>query len=471
MGAITSSQLVAWSGGKWFREVVPAATGQFHMDTRDLRGGDVFVALKTGKRDGHDFLRQAMNAGAAAAIVERPDMSVPLAQLLVDDTLDALHKIASGARKQFTGTLIGITGSCGKTSTKELLAHLMGEGVMATEGNLNNYIGMPLTLTRLDPAAYKSAVVEVGISQKGEMAPLAEILNPDRVIVTCVAPAHLEGLGSIEGVAAQKAQLPAKVGRDGCVFFPSDCLRYTPFCELRARSFVTAAMNLDTPAMPASNFNLVRYQTFHSTASEHMEMLIFMPGTERFARFQLPHLSAGMQSNAALALAAALEMGIPEDVLRMRVLEWKPARMRGEVRRAGNVDFYVDCYNANPASMLDAVDNFRCKFPTARRLFLLGCMNELGERSTSLHEELGANIGRSANETFCIVGPEGESVRTGLIKAGVDAENVVAAKDRDVALAILKEFEKGAGAVFVKGSRAYKMEEFLPATISRKDSH
>jgi len=468
MVAFGTEQLEKWTRGRWFRGPVPARLGDIAFDSRSLSSGGIFIALRTGKRDGHEFLAAAAEAGAAAAIVEREDMRVDIPQLLVEDTLDALHCIAAEMRKRFSGSVLGVTGSCGKTSTKDLLALLLGDEVMSTQGNYNNFIGMPLTLTRLLPGTHSAAVVELGISQQGEMKPLAKILKPDIGIVTSIAPAHLEGLGSLEGVAEEKAGLFANIGRDGRVYFPSFCLQWEPFCELRARCRVTASMDEDTPVLPGPNYELVRFQTFQSAASSRTEMLLFMPGADSFTRFILPCTSVGMRSNAALALSVALDMGVPVEALRERMLSWQPASMRGEVRRIGKNDFYVDCYNANPASMLDSVQLFRGRFPKEPRLFMLGCMNELGAESASLHRLLGLRIGAETGESFCVVGTDAESLSGGLIDAGADASRVHICKDPADAMRVLESFCHGSGAVLLKGSRSYRMEEYLPNPDTEK---
>lgn len=167
------------------------------MDTRIIRSGELFVALKTEKRDGHDFLEAALAAGASGALVSRIVEGVNLPQLVVPDPLIAFQTIGREHRRLFSGRVVGITGSCGKTSTKELLALLLGgegEGVLATQGNLNNHLGVPLTLTRLEPGRHQYAVVEAGISAPGDMAVLADMIEPDLVITTLVAPAHLQEL-------------------------------------------------------------------------------------------------------------------------------------------------------------------------------------------------------------------------------------------------------------------------------------
>src|ERR1051326_9489468 len=211
MPTFAPEDLATWTGGHWTtRPTVPLAG--FTMDSRQLRAGQVFIALKTEKRDGHDFLPAAHAAGASAAIVSAPNDLLPLPQLVVNDPLASFQSIAREHRRAFRGPVVGISGRAGKTSTKNLLALLLGgeaAGVRATEGNLNNHIGVPLTLTRLDHAAHKFAVVEAGISQPGEMTPLASMIEPDVAIITLVAPAHLDELGDLAGVARATAALPA----------------------------------------------------------------------------------------------------------------------------------------------------------------------------------------------------------------------------------------------------------------------
>ena len=196
--------LAGWTGGRWTRQPQGSITG-FSADTRQVRPGQMFVALKTDQRDGHQFLHAAAAAGAAAALVSQSDDSLSLPQLVVEKPLESFQVIAREHRRTFPGRVIGVTGSAGKTSTKDLLATLLGERVLATEGNLNNHIGVPLTLTRLDAAEHDYAVIEAGVSAPGEMAPLAEMISPDVAIVTLVAPAHLAGLGGLEGVRREKA--------------------------------------------------------------------------------------------------------------------------------------------------------------------------------------------------------------------------------------------------------------------------
>jgi len=195
MPTFAPEKMAAWTGGHWTR-IPGGALGGFTQDTRQLAAGQVFVAVKTAMRDGHDFLGEALKRGATAALVGREVAGAKLPQLVVDDPLAAFQLIAREHRREFHGTVVGVTGSVGKTSTKDLLALLLGgpEAVLATAGNLNNHLGVPLTLTRLDSAVHRAAVIEAGISEPGEMAPLAEMIEPDHSVVTLVGPAHLQKL-------------------------------------------------------------------------------------------------------------------------------------------------------------------------------------------------------------------------------------------------------------------------------------
>ena len=249
------SLLATWTGGRWTAQPVSLLAG-FTIDTRQLRSGQIFVALKTGKRDGHDFLAAAEAAGASAAIVRVPSDGLKLPQLVVADPLIAFQTIAREHRRRFTGPVIGISGSAGKTSTKNLLALLLGgaeAGVLATEGNLNNHLGVPLTLTRLDPGAHRFAVVEAGISAPREMAPLAAMIEPDIAIITLVAPAHTEELGGLGGVAAEKAVLPAAVRPTGVAIFSRACADFPAFRELSVRQMVIEAADVVRPTEPAKD--------------------------------------------------------------------------------------------------------------------------------------------------------------------------------------------------------------------------
>jgi len=459
----------------------------FAIDTRQLRPGQVFVALKTEKRDGHDYLVTAAKAGASAALVGRADPTIDLPQLVVGsgdakrvslgDTLGAFQRIAQKHRERFQaagGKVIGITGSVGKTSTKNLLAVLLGaqsgqgDRVLATEGNLNNHLGVPLTLTRLDLHKHRFAVVEAGVGGPGEMEPLAQMIGPDVAIITAVAPAHLAALGDIAGVAREKSILAARVrgGGDRCRCAGGDkrmslggdqcdnaggdkrmSLGGDQCDNAGGVAIFPESLRRDFEAFRALQTQWIGEGTFGGLSTE----------------FTLPSLSAGMAQNARLAIRAALYLGVAPAQIQSRLSAWTPAPLRGQAFSEPNGRFtYLDCYNANPASMADALDAFYAQAPESLpRVFVLGGMEELGEQSAMFHRALGRELSKHLRPQDCAyaIGDEAEALRTGALEGGqVAPEQITVVETLDTLRAKLADFR---GALFLKASRRYQLETLI----------
>src|SRR5258708_5510845 len=449
MPTFAAEKLATWTGGSWNRLPGGAIEG-FNQDTRTLNAGQVFVALKTGKRDGHDFLGEAQTRGATAALVGRAVSDATLPQLVVADPLAAFQRIAREHRREFHGPVVGVTGSVGKTSTKDLLALLLGGSpdVLATEGNLNNHIGVPLTLTRLEPAVHRAAVVEAGISEPGEMAVLAGVVEPDHSGVTLIAPAHLEKLGALEGVALEKSRLPAANHPGGVAVFPVSCWAFESFHTL-ANPLVLVPENEGMTKVAGRS---VKFNVFHRP--ERTE--VSFDGRRRFI---LRRVSAGMAQNAALALALASELGVGDAALQSRLEGWQPSKWRGEMRTSGEATVYCDFYNANPASMTDAIDVFNSTVPAdLPRLYVLGCMEELGPDSAIYHRQLGRTLHLRRGDFLFTLGPQAGALREGLLENGNDPAQVAVLNG----LAPVRERLAGfKGAVFLKGSRRYQLQTVL----------
>lgn len=446
--------LAAECGGAWHG--VPAApiTG-FAIDSRALHPGDMFVALRSEKRDGHGFVAEAALRGAGAALVARADASVPVAQLVVPDPLAALHAIAHAHRARFPGPVVAVTGSAGKTSTKDLLAELLGEGgeVLATHGNLNNHLGVPLTLLRSDASRHRCAVVEAGISGPGEMDVLGALIAPDAVVVTRIAAAHLDGLGSIEGVAQEKGRLLAHLRSGGVAVFPASCLAHRPFDERRAQTLVAMSAEMGSRVLPPG-MRPVPYAVRHE--SEVTRITVTWNGSPE--PFELRRLTSGMASNAALALALAMHLGIGPEILRARLPRWRPAALRGEVRREPGRVIYLDCYNANPASMLDAMEGFLALAPAEQpRLYVVGCMEELGADAALLHRAAGQAWPLRDCDQLVVFGTYADELAAGARKSAPGAV-VRVNPDRDEVAGLVRTFT---GAIFLKGSRRYALESLL----------
>lgn len=449
--------LTTWTGGSWSGDEAAPVNG-FTQDSRTIEGGEMFVALKTASRDGHDFVNAAGKAGAAAALVDHK-VNAGLPQLVVPNTLEGFQAIAARHRRTFEGRVIGITGSNGKTSTKDLLSLLLGQGTLKTQANLNNFLGVPLTLTRLDSKQHAFAVVEAGINEPGEMVTLEQMIAPDIAIITSVGLAHIEKLGSIHGVAEEKAKMGAHAP---VVLFPGDCWQYQPFQAIGGRAMVVS----DDPALLAS---LPEKQSVASRIGNvgvescrlHLESAALPAGT-----YELPFNSPGMVSNAALAITAAQLCGVNPDLVQDRLKHWRPSRNRGEWRTLGRQQFYVDCYNANPTSMTEAFRAFAQGGGAAQpRLYVLGGMKELGVQSYELHKAIGKSLPLRPQDSAVLIGNEAEGYADGLLEAGHDAQQLSRFASAEEATATVQSFQ---GAILLKGSRAYALETLLHASISQE---
>lgn len=433
----------------------------FQIDTRTLRAGDVFVAIRTEKRDGHAFLTEACTAGAVAALVAVANPDVALPQLVVRDPLVAFQTIAREHRRAFRGKVVGISGSAGKTSTKDLLAILLGggSGVLATEGNLNNHLGVPLTLTRLDLERHHFAVIEAGISGPGEMQPLADMIEPDVALITLIAAAHTEELGGIEGVAREKAVLPAATKTTGVAIFARDTAEHVPFRALGVRTMVVERAEVVRPAEPPND--TIYYAVSHRSEQTALALAY---GVGSPLIFTMRRVSDGQAQNAALAICAALWLGVSREIIQSRLANWEAAKLRGEIRRENGRLLYLDCYNANPASMADALAVFDSIVPAAEpRLYVIGGMEELGPEAAAFHHALGRRLRLRPNDYLFVIGTHAHAVCAGVLEQGNVTEQFQIVSSLEPVAAAVTEWR---GAVFVKGSRRYHLEEILEVQTS-----
>lgn len=465
MPTFTPAQLARWTAGRWTTTPSTPLHG-FAIDSRAVRAGEVFVALKTSARDGHDFLAAAASSGATAALVSTPNPALALPQLVVADPLAAFQAIAREHRRTFTGPVIGVTGSAGKTSTKNLLAVLLGDTgatasdspspVLATAGNLNNHLGVPLTLTRLDSSLHAFAVIEAGISAPGEMDPLAAMISPDLALTTLIAAAHIQELGSLDGVAQEKSRLSAAVRPTGVAIFPTQCAAFAAFRDLTVRQMVIEPAEVLRPAAPPKD-----KVYFAITQRGDTTAIALAYGEPPPLTFTLRRVTDGMAQNAVLAICAALWLGVSHELIQSRLAAYAPAPLRGEWRRTASQLLYLDCYNANPASMLDALATFYAVAPAAEpRLFIVGGMAELGPDAARHHRALGRSLHLRPQDELLTMGDHAEEVRTGALENGNSAAQLTIVSTHDPIAARLAEFR---GAVFVKGSRRYQLERALPS--------
>lgn len=416
----------------------------------------MFVALRTETRDGHDFLPAAAAAGAAAALVStlRPDVDLP--QLVVPHTLTAFQVIAREHRRNFPGPVAGISGSAGKTSTKDLLALLLGERALATEGNLNNHLGVPLTLTRLDPERHGYAIIEAGISGPDEMKPLAEMIEPDVAVITLVDRAHTAGLGDIDGVAREKALLPAAARETGVAILPDVVANLPAFQALPVRRLKVERADVIRPE-PAAR-DTIYYAVSHRDARTGVSVA---PVNDDAAPelYEFRRVSDGMTQNAVLAICVARWLGVEPAKIRERLIGWGAAPLRGEVRRDRGRLVYVDCYNANPAAMADALQVFKeLTTDATARLYVLGGMEELGAESEAQHLGLGASLALGPHDRVLAIGTGNAAVREGARLQGASPDQI---EIFDATEQIGHRMDDWTGPIFIKGSRRYHLETLL----------
>jgi UDP-N-acetylmuramoyl-tripeptide--D-alanyl-D-alanine ligase len=456
-------KLAAWSSGIWYGDHSSRKLEGFSIDTRKLKSGEIFVAIKTDSNDGHNYLEKAKQNGASAAIVEKQIPEIKLPQLVVQNVVLALMDIARLYRLEFEGKVIGITGSCGKTSTKDALALFMGSTITCkTEANLNNKLGMSLTLLELDSSTHEYAVVEVGVSELGEMEELVKILQPDSAILTLIGEAHISGLGNLDSVAHEKYKLLESVKPEGFALFPFECLEYTEFIHDVGSHWILCDQVYKSGTKDHLCYNYIL------SKESGVNQLSLTSSYFNEVRFNLPSrvVSPGTVRNLAMSLGVCMRLGINYSALKERLLEWRPSELRGEIWIGDGQIFYVDCYNSNPVSMKEALIGFSNEFPRQPRLFVLGCMNELGSESIAIHKQVGESVSLSSNDSAILCGDESEALRAGMLESGVDSSSITIVDHVEDARSLIETFE---GAILLKGSRTYGLETLLPTYLKSSE--
>ena len=371
------------------------------IDTRSLRPGDLFVALKAA-RDGHEFVAQALAKGAAAALVSHvpegvaPD--VPL--LVVDDVQVALEELGRAGRARCGARVVAVTGSVGKTSTKEMLAVMLGDqgATHASVASYNNHWGVPLTLARM-PRDTRFAVIEIGMNHPGEIAPLARMARPHVALITTVAAAHLEAFDSIGGIAREKASVMEGLEPGGIAVLNAD-IETAPI--LWAKAAQTGARVL------GFGRNADEYRLLEITVSGEV-ITVGAEATGRPMGFMIRSAGAHFAMNGLGALAACAALGADPDRAAASLGRWTPYAGRGVRERmqwpGGTLELLDDSYNANPASMAAALDVLVAAEPKGRRIAILGDMKELGPDAETLHASLAALPAMARIDTVHCIGP------------------------------------------------------------------
>jgi UDP-N-acetylmuramoyl-tripeptide--D-alanyl-D-alanine ligase len=450
-----------WSGGELARGRGEAVLGGVSIDTRTLAPGELFVAIAGARHDGHDHLEAAVARGAAGLLVARgralaPGLPAALPVVAVDDTTQGLGRLAAGHRAGFAGPLVAITGSNGKTSTKEMCAAILAVRgpCLRNEGNLNNHWGLPLTLLRRG-SEHRCVVVEVGMNHRGEIAPLAAIARPDVGVVTNVGTAHIEHLGSRDAIALEKGDLLAALSADGTAVVPADD-DYADALAARTRARVLrfgrradADVRAEGAVQDAEGFRFA------------------LCAPEGRAAVRVTGLGETAVANALAAAAAALAAGATLAEVSEGLAAWRGVAGRLERRALPSGAVLVDdSYNANPQSMEVALRMLAGAPGARRRIAVLGDMGELGASAEKAHHEAGRLAATLGVDLLIALGSHAERVAAGAREGGLAAARVcVGASHAAIAEQLRAELAAGDW-VLLKGSRSMRMERIGEALLA-----
>ncbi len=426
-------------------------------DSRSVRPGDLFVCLSGNRFDGHHFVWEAVHKGAAAVLVERPlmDFNGEIPLLLVKDSLQALGRLAAEWRRRFQGLVLGITGTAGKTTVKEFLSSILAtrSRVGKNHKNWNNRLGLPLSILGFS-SREQYWVLEAGVSEKHEMEDLASILKPDLAILVNVGPCHLEGLGDVDGVAAEKCRLFASVPSGGSGLVGRDYPEI--FAHLPERE------DLQLLSFSATESGgLYTGRCLQTSASESRFSLQLQQGELQVA---IPYSGRFMLENVLAAAAAADVLGLDRDSIQAGLASAQLPEHRCQIQDLGKFQIIDDCYNANPLAMRCAISNVAEIRGEAPLVLVLGEMKELGTFGPKAHAALGEMAAQTDCAGVIYYGGYSEDVRSGFERAGGrgNFEPIGSKREfRDV----WRRWGLEEGFVFFKGSRGCGLEALLEILV------
>lgn len=455
----TPETLAAAAGGRLLRRGAAdgrAIAGVF-IDSRSPVAGGVFVPI-VAARDGHDFIPAALAGGAAALVCRRglapADASCTVVE--VEDTLVALHALARAARDRVTGPVVAVTGSNGKTTTRAMIDAVLRTRyprLLATAGNFNNHLGVPLTLLN-GPEDAQAAVLELGMSAPGENALLGSIVRPEVAVITSVALEHLEFMGSLEAIAAAEAEVVPYLREGGVVVLPSD----EPLLDGHVPAGVRA-LRFGSEAATA-----VQIVGVEQDSRTHLTLRLHHRAGGEEVRVGLAVFGGHNARNAAAALVVGLELGCPVPAMLEALAQVQPVGDRGRVLNFGPHLLIADCYNANPGSMaaaLRSLAGLRGR-RTGPLVAVLGDMLELGKTAPQLHAELGALVAELGLDALFTFGSLSQHAAEAARARGIAAWHAGESVD-DAVAAVRARFGARPGALLVKGSRGMRLERVVAA--------
>lgn len=485
----TAAEILSATGGRLMRGDPSRAVSGVSIDSRTIRSGELFIAIKGERFDGHQFIYDALGGGANGVLVSVSAHRIPKTveeegllreKILigVTDTLAALQELSRFHRRRWTLPVVGISGSNGKTTTKEMVAAILGERfvTLKNEGNINNRIGVPLTLLRMR-SSHQAAVLEMGISRPGELRRLCEIALPQVGLITNIGPAHLETFGTIEAVAAAKAELlEALSPTEGLGILNRDDPFYSMLRSRTSGRVVTFGSNPESDvrvedATEAGGPGAIRLHCRPGIfglartreRSGRGDPAIKKPNRfdRREVRIHLPVIGRHNAMNAAAAAAAALTLGCELEEVSRGLERFQPVAMRLELITWEGRTILNDAYNANPASMQAALETLSRFTAGGRRIAVLGDMLELGADAVEAHRRIGAAAVSYGTGFLISMGRYAAEVAEGARAAGMGGDRVAVCREPVEAAETLRRVAEPGDIVLIKGSRGMRMERIL----------
>ncbi|MBN2397348.1 MAG: UDP-N-acetylmuramoyl-tripeptide--D-alanyl-D-alanine ligase [Deltaproteobacteria bacterium] len=459
---LKAAEVVQATGGTLIRGNPRGVFDGVSTDSRDVAEGNLFIPLRGERFDGHAFIRDALRRGAAGLLAEHgmdgigEDAVGDIPVILVADTLRALGDIAHLWRNKFAIPVVAVTGSSGKTTTKEMIATVTGlsKTVLKSRGNYNNLIGLPLSLLELT-AEHEMAVVEMGTNRRGEIARLAAIADPGIGVITNIGPAHLEGFGSLNVVMEEKGDLFLTMKDSGVAVINRD----DPFSRVLADRWVgrNIGFGIDENAF-------VRAERIFMRGGRGVSFTLNMGGIGKGIDMTV----AGRHNiyNALACAAACWALDIPYDLICEGLSAFSQIEGRMEIhwlRRGGTV--IDDTYNANPASVTEALKTLADLKGKNESIVILGDMLELGGETERLHEEVGRTVADTGVGTLFLRGDFSDAVARGAVERGFREDRIHFVETPDTIMAVLRGLVREGDWILIKGSRRMKMEEFLDAIL------
>ena len=448
MEVLGIEEIVEATQGRLINPRVDLKVFDVSIDSREINTGDMFIAIQGESFDGHDFIQKAIEKGAALIITQRPLERCNISYILVKDTLKALQDIARYYRNKFRIPFIAVTGSSGKTTTKDMIASVLSQKfkVLKTEGNFNNAIGLPLTLLKLQ-YSHEIAVLEMGMSSLGEISLLSDIVRQDVGVISNVGIAHIEKLGSRENILKAKLELFLYFDKNSTAVINGD---NDMLCGFHSDKYRVIKYGL-------KEGNDIYAYAIEEKGEEGIDFSINLEGVQSDFTVALP----GMHNvyNALSAITVARLFGMEAEDIRRGLKSFKPSKMRMDIINLDNgVKLISDVYNANPESMRAAIDVLKVLKSEGRKICILGDMLELGILSSQEHFKIGMYAASQGADIIIAVGNFSNDVIKGGAQWGTDRNSMHAFPSIEEAAESLPGIIKPGDAVLVKGSRGMKME-------------